>query len=62
MLWNSVENRKFTFDKKFAREAHDGMRQLFKLAYSRPLDRSRQLSGLLLFQASVNAVAEIPKA
>jgi hypothetical protein len=26
------------------------------------LDRSRQLSGLLLFQASVNAVAEIPKA
>lgn len=37
------------------------MRQLLELAYSLPLDLARQLSEMLLFQASVN-VAEIPTA
>jgi hypothetical protein len=40
----------------------DGMRQLLEFACSISVDRCRQLSGLVLFQGSVNVVPEIPKA
>jgi hypothetical protein len=40
----------------------DVMRQLLELACSLSVDRRRQLSGLVLFQGSVNVLPEIPKA
>jgi len=59
--WICRNNRVTLVRISTAKPCH-GMRQLLELACSLSVDHCRQLSGLVLFQGSVNVVPEIPKA